>query len=54
MSEEGKKFSFAFAKSIKKTNLQNPPAPEKKKVDYIECVDEQAIKIIGYVNYQIY
>lgn len=47
MSEEGKKFFIAFSKSIKKTNLQKPPRPEEKKVDYIECVDENAIKIIG-------
>lgn len=47
MSEEGKKFSFSFSKSIKKTALQNPAAPEEKKVDYIDCVDEKAIKIIG-------
>lgn len=49
MSEEGKKFSFSFAKSIKKPVLQNVPAAEAKKVEYIECLDNKAIKIIGYV-----
>ena len=47
MAEEGKKISFGFSKSIKKSALQNVPPPEEKKIDYIECVDEKAIKIIG-------
>ncbi|CAK9824987.1 Omega-amidase NIT2 [Anthophora retusa] len=47
MAEEGKKISFGFAKSIKKPVLKNPVPQEEKKVDYIECLDEKGIKVIG-------
>ncbi|XP_050575679.1 G-patch domain and KOW motifs-containing protein-like isoform X4 [Bombus affinis] len=47
MAEEGKKISFGFAKSIKKPVLKNAIPQEKKKVDYIECLDEKGIKVIG-------
>lgn len=47
MAEEGKKISFGFAKSIKKPVLKNTVPQEKKKVDYIECLDDKAIKVIG-------
>ncbi|XP_076231632.1 G-patch domain and KOW motifs-containing protein-like [Calliopsis andreniformis] len=47
MAEEGKKISFGFAKSIKKTVLKNTLPQEEKKVDYIECLDEKGIKVIG-------
>ncbi|KAG7197955.1 hypothetical protein KM043_016192 [Ampulex compressa] len=47
MAEEGKKISFGFAKSIKKTVLKNTTPQEEKKVDYIECLDQKAIKVIG-------
>ncbi|KOX77740.1 G patch domain and KOW motifs-containing protein [Melipona quadrifasciata] len=47
MAEEGKKVSFGFAKSIKKTVLKNVVPQEEKKIDYIECLDEKGIKLIG-------
>lgn len=47
MAEEGKKVSFGFAKSIKKSVLKNVIAQEEKKIDYIECLDEKGIKLIG-------
>ncbi|XP_060820541.1 G-patch domain and KOW motifs-containing protein isoform X4 [Bombus pascuorum] len=47
MAEEGKKISFGFAKSIKKPVLKNAIPQEEKKVDYIECLDEKGIKVIG-------
>ncbi|XP_043800097.1 G-patch domain and KOW motifs-containing protein [Apis laboriosa] len=47
MAEEGKKVSFGFAKSIKKPVLKNIVPQEEKKVDYIECLDEKNIKVIG-------
>lgn len=43
---ESKKISFGFSKSIKKTVLANAPQ-EVKKVDYIECLDQKSIKIVG-------
>ncbi|XP_014210273.1 G-patch domain and KOW motifs-containing protein [Copidosoma floridanum] len=50
MAEEGKKISFGFSKSVKKPALKNVPPPEQKKVDYIECLDEKLIKIVGGEN----
>ncbi|XP_008208600.3 G-patch domain and KOW motifs-containing protein-like isoform X1 [Nasonia vitripennis] len=47
MAEEGKKISFGFSKSIKKPVLKNVVPKEEKKIDYIECVDDKAIKIVG-------
>ncbi|XP_050599847.1 G-patch domain and KOW motifs-containing protein-like [Bombus affinis] len=47
MAKEGKKISFGFLKSIKKPVLKNAIPQEKKKVDYIECLDEKGIKVIG-------
>lgn len=47
MSEADKKISFGFSKSIKKPVLKNTPIPEVKKVDYIECLDEKSVKVIG-------
>ncbi|KAK9309983.1 hypothetical protein QLX08_000599 [Tetragonisca angustula] len=47
MAEEGKKVSFGFAKSIKKSVLKNVIPQEEKKIDYIECLDEKSIKLIG-------
>ncbi|XP_066590900.1 uncharacterized protein [Prorops nasuta] len=47
MTEEGKKISFGFSKSIKKPLLKNNLSNEEKKVDFIECLDEKAIKVIG-------
>ncbi|XP_012224166.2 G-patch domain and KOW motifs-containing protein [Linepithema humile] len=47
MADEGKKISFGFAKSIKKPTLVKQIPQEEKKVDYIECLDEKAIKVIG-------
>lgn len=47
MAEESKKISFGFAKSIKKPILDKQRLHQEKKVDYIECLDEKAIKVIG-------
>ncbi|KAL6258894.1 hypothetical protein P5V15_010840 [Pogonomyrmex californicus] len=47
MAEENKKISFGFAKSIKRPILDKQMPREEKKVDYIECLDEKAIKVIG-------
>lgn len=47
MSEEGKKVSFGFAKSLKKPVLKSIIPQEQKKIDYIECLDEKSIKVIG-------
>lgn len=47
MTEEGKKISFGFAKTIKKPLLKNTVQQEEKKVDYIECLDNKGIKVIG-------
>ncbi|XP_046141264.1 G-patch domain and KOW motifs-containing protein [Osmia bicornis bicornis] len=47
MAEEGKKISFGFVKSIKKPVLRSTVPQEEKKVDYIECLDEKGIKVIG-------
>ncbi|XP_043501058.1 G-patch domain and KOW motifs-containing protein [Polistes fuscatus] len=47
MTEEGKKISFGFAKTLKKPVLKNKLPQEQKKVDYIECLDDKDIKIIG-------
>ncbi|XP_047350009.1 G-patch domain and KOW motifs-containing protein [Vespa velutina] len=47
MTEEGKKISFGFAKTIKKPVLKNTLSQEQKKVDYIECLDDKGIKVIG-------
>ncbi|XP_077270370.1 G-patch domain and KOW motifs-containing protein-like isoform X2 [Temnothorax americanus] len=47
MTEESKKISFGFAKSIKKPILDKQKLYVEKKVDYIECLDEKAIKVIG-------
>lgn len=47
MAEESKKISFGFAKSIKKPILDKQKRYEEKKVDYIEYLDEKAIKVIG-------
>lgn len=47
MAEEGKKISFGFAKSIRKPVLKQTLPQEPKKVDYIECLDEKSIKVIG-------
>ncbi|XP_015589342.1 G-patch domain and KOW motifs-containing protein [Cephus cinctus] len=47
MADDGKKISFGFSKSIKKTALKVIPPLEQKKVDFIECLDEKAIKVIG-------
>lgn len=41
--EPGKKISFGFMKTNRK--IDKPPVPEKK--DYIECVEEKAIKVVG-------
>lgn len=49
MAEEGKKISFGFSKTVKKPLVKNVAPVEEKKLDYIECVDDKAIKIIGYV-----
>lgn len=45
--EESKKISFSFVKTVKKPLLDKPAPQEEKKVDYIECLDEKAIKVIG-------
>lgn len=47
MAEESKKISFGFAKSIKRPILDKQKLQEVKQVDYIECLDEKAIKVIG-------
>ncbi|XP_076622078.1 G-patch domain and KOW motifs-containing protein-like [Colletes latitarsis] len=47
MAEEGKKISFGFAKSLKKPVLKSIVPQEQKKIDYIECLDEKNIKVIG-------
>lgn len=52
MTDDGKKVSFGFSKSIKKSALKIQPPLEQKKVDYIEYVDEESIKIVGYVLYE--
>lgn len=43
---ENKKISFSFAKSVKKPLLEKQLLQEKK-VEYIACLDEKAIKVIG-------
>ncbi|XP_029664502.1 nitrilase homolog 2-like [Formica exsecta] len=45
--EESKKISFSFVKSVKKPLLDKQMPHEEKKVEYIECLDEKAIKVIG-------
>ncbi|XP_050457565.1 G-patch domain and KOW motifs-containing protein [Cataglyphis hispanica] len=45
--EENKKISFSFVKSMKKPLLDKQIPHEEKKVEYIECLDEKAIKVIG-------
>lgn len=45
--EESKKISFSFVKSMKKPLLDKQVPHEEKKVEYIECLDEKAIKVIG-------
>ena len=50
MADEGKKISFGFSKSIKKSGLKILPQPQLKKVDFIECLDEKSIKVVGYVQ----
>lgn len=45
--EESKKISFSFVKSVKKPLLDKPVPQEEKKVEYIECLDDKAIKVIG-------
>ncbi|KYN01127.1 PREDICTED: G patch domain and KOW motifs-containing protein [Cyphomyrmex costatus] len=47
MAEESKKISFGFAKSVKKPILDKQKLHQDKKVDYIECLDDKAIKVIG-------
>ncbi|XP_046741415.1 G-patch domain and KOW motifs-containing protein [Diprion similis] len=47
MADEVKKISFGFSKSVKKPVLKNTVQHEKKKIDYIECLDEKAIRVIG-------
>ncbi|XP_046422465.1 G-patch domain and KOW motifs-containing protein isoform X1 [Neodiprion fabricii] len=47
MADEVRKISFGFSKSVKKPVLKNTVQNEKKKIDYIECLDEKAIKVIG-------
>lgn len=48
MAEKNKKISFGFTKSIKKTSiLDKQKLHEEKQVDYIECLDEKTIKVIG-------
>jgi len=47
MAEENKKISFGFAKSVKKPILGKQKLHQEKKVDYIECLDDKAIKVIG-------
>ncbi|EGI61074.1 Omega-amidase NIT2 [Acromyrmex echinatior] len=47
MAEESKKISFGFAKSVKKPILSKQKLHQEKKVDYIECLDDKAIKVIG-------
>ncbi|XP_053996002.1 G-patch domain and KOW motifs-containing protein [Hylaeus anthracinus] len=48
MAEEGKKISFGFAKSLKKPILKTTLVSQQpKKIDYIECLDEKNIKVIG-------
>ncbi|XP_043277517.1 G-patch domain and KOW motifs-containing protein [Venturia canescens] len=47
MTDDGKKVSFGFSKSIKKSTLKIQPPVEEKKVEYIEYVDEESIKIVG-------
>ncbi|XP_070531117.1 G-patch domain and KOW motifs-containing protein-like isoform X2 [Cardiocondyla obscurior] len=47
MAEESKKISFGFAKSVKKPIFDRSKLNEEKKVDYIECLDDKAIKVIG-------
>ncbi|XP_012061341.1 PREDICTED: G patch domain and KOW motifs-containing protein [Atta cephalotes] len=47
MAEESKKISFGFAKSVKKPILGKQKLHQEKKVDYIECLDDKAIKVIG-------
>lgn len=41
---EPKKISFGFMKTKK---VEKPVIEDKK--DYIECVEEKSIKIVGYV-----
>ncbi|XP_063982598.1 G-patch domain and KOW motifs-containing protein isoform X2 [Diachasmimorpha longicaudata] len=47
MAEEGKKISFGFSKSIKKPVLKNVKEPETPKIDFIECLDDKSIIVIG-------
>ena len=47
MSQEGKKISFGFSKTLKKAPLKNTVPQQSEKVDFIKCLDDQSIKIIG-------
>ncbi|XP_058789871.1 G-patch domain and KOW motifs-containing protein isoform X2 [Phymastichus coffea] len=47
MADEGKKISFGFSKTVKKPLIKNAAPVEEKAVDYIDCVDDKAIKIVG-------
>lgn len=42
---ESKKISFGFSKSSKKPNIINKTPANEKKVELIECLEEQTIKI---------
>ncbi|KAK5644980.1 hypothetical protein RI129_006280 [Pyrocoelia pectoralis] len=45
MSEENKKISFGFNKFSKKPNIFGKPLEKAKKVELIECLESQTIKI---------
>lgn len=48
MADPPKKFTFGFSKTVKKSNLVAPPIAAKeepKNVQFIECLEENAIKL---------
>lgn len=44
---DGKKISFGFSKIVKKTQLNSAPKKEEEKVELIECLEGQEIKVSG-------
>lgn len=47
MAQEGKKISFGFSKSLKKAPLKSTVVQQSEKIDFIKCLDDQSIKVIG-------
>lgn len=43
--DANKKISFGFTKLVKKSTVVRPQPAEEKKVELVECLEEQSIKI---------